>query len=67
MFNIVGAYTETNEQTVTLSQKTISEVCEAVITAMISGLPEEARTLEVFDHVLDESKAMLRNKIIELK
>ena len=65
--NIITTPIEANTQTVTLNQKTVSVVCENVIAAMINGLPEEAHTVEVFDCILDESKEVLRNKVIELK
>lgn len=55
------------EQDVTLDQKVISCVCNEVIATMINGLPEEAHTFEVYNHVLNQSIEMLKTKLIILK
>lgn len=56
-----------NKQAVELEWQTISEVCETLIVTMAKGLPNEAHTMEVFDYVLQKTKEMIRNKVIELK
>lgn len=65
--NIITSCIEKNKQTVELEQQTISEVCETLVSAMVKGLPNEAHTIEVFDYVLQQTKELIRNKVIELK
>lgn len=65
--NIMTSYAQENEQTITLNQQTISEVCEAVISAMVNGLPDEAHTMEVFDYTLKQTEKILHNKTLKLK
>lgn len=67
MLNILeGVKEKPTTHDVTLSRTMVTKVCEDVVVAMFNGLPEEARTLEVFNYILSESKEMLKNKIIKL-
>lgn len=65
--NIAISSKENIKQTVELEYQTVSEVCETLIAEMVKGLPDEAHTIEVFDHVLQQTKELIRNKAIELK
>lgn len=65
-FNVVTDW-QSEANNVVLDQKTISDVCNSVINTIKSGLPEEARTIEIFDYILDESKHVLKSKIVDLK
>ena len=56
-----------DEKKVVLNWKNVAEVCEAVIAAMVNGLPEEAHTMEVYQRILAETKEMLENKVIKLE
>lgn len=58
---------EENKQVISLKQRTILEVCEAVILAMADGLPDEAHTIEVFEYILKQTEELLHNKPLKLK
>lgn len=55
-----------DENRVILYWEDVAQVCEAVITAMVNGLPEEAHTIEVYQRILHETEKMLGNKVIKL-
>lgn len=65
--SIVEKFGDELKKTITLDQKVISDVCDAVIATMVSGLPEEAHTIEVYNYVLNESIELLKTKTIILK
>ena len=56
-----------DENRVILCWEDVAEVCEAVITAMVNGLPEEAHTAEVCHHILHETEKMLDTRLIKLE
>lgn len=56
-----------DENRVILYWEDVAEVCEAVITAMVNGLPEEAHTAEVCRHILHETEKMLDTRLIKLE
>lgn len=67
MINIVEtAYSETQRQT-TLTTEQISESCKSAIEAIKNELPKEARSMEVFDFILEKSKELLHSMPLELQ
>ena len=49
-----------------LSEKTIYEVCSKALKTIENELPEEARFLEVYYHIIDACKDVLKEKKIVL-
>lgn len=58
---------ETVHQLVTVDRETIGRACQSVIRAMQTELPEEARSIEIFDYVLKESREMLHSIPLRLE
>lgn len=56
-----------DEKRIYLDWEHVSEVCEAIIAAMVNGLPEEAHTMEVYQRILTETKEILESKVIKLE
>lgn len=46
---------------VSLTRETVNKICRDVIEAMKNGLKEEARSIEVFEYILQESGSMLKS------
>ena len=45
----------------------VEKACEAILTVMLCELPEETRTIEGVDYVLQECGQILKNKAVILQ
>ncbi len=52
---------------VQVNETDIFKTCKSVIEAMENGLPKEAHTMEIFEHVLKSSMEMLHCSKIKLE
>lgn len=62
---IIRTATESKKH-IKVREADIQNTCDAIFLAMQHGLPEEAHTIEVFEHVLQECKESLQRKKLVL-
>ena len=56
-----------SEQDITLLQSDIDKISKLVIETMQYGLPQEAHTIGIFNHVLKNTKKALEHIPLQLK